>query len=389
MAGVDAQAAAGAAPAGDRRRHRGRAAFRARGKHPPVCREMVRTLLHGHRYDGSRAERELGLVYTPARETLRRTVDWARAEGLLHESTVREPAPNDVRLRVTYLWARCPVASARTVEQMEQDLRDLIATVQSPHLRALLERVFGPESQTWERVPRRAGGQALPPCVRARTARAHLTVAQAVSALSAIFPGVNRDLAVTGALLHDIGKLDTYAVSDDQIEMTDAGRLHGEIVLGYARIRDEIGADRRASRPSSARRCCTSSSATTAHSSTARRWCRARVRRRSCTWPTTSARSSAASTGSSAGSTPAPSGPATTAAIGTVAYFGAGRRRAAQRSGSPRRVSRQPPSSWRPSSRGTWSRRKAQFAGPAAVRAVRLPLAPFKVGAEWRRTQRS
>ena len=58
-------------------------AFRAAGKHPPVCREMVRTLLHGHRYDGSRAQRELGLVYTPARETLQRTIDWARAEGLL------------------------------------------------------------------------------------------------------------------------------------------------------------------------------------------------------------------------------------------------------------------------------------------------------------------
>ncbi len=46
---------------------------------------MVRTLLHGHRYDGTRAERELGLVYTPADETLRRTVEWARAEGLLQQ----------------------------------------------------------------------------------------------------------------------------------------------------------------------------------------------------------------------------------------------------------------------------------------------------------------
>ena len=44
--------------------------FRARRKHPPVCREMVRTLLHGHRYDGTRAERELGLSYTPPRETI-------------------------------------------------------------------------------------------------------------------------------------------------------------------------------------------------------------------------------------------------------------------------------------------------------------------------------
>jgi len=61
-------------------------AFRARGRQPPVCREFVRTLLHGHRYDGSRAERELGLVYTPARDTLQRTVDWARAEGLLRNA---------------------------------------------------------------------------------------------------------------------------------------------------------------------------------------------------------------------------------------------------------------------------------------------------------------
>jgi dihydroflavonol-4-reductase len=58
-------------------------AFRLARRSPPVCREMVRTLLHGHRYDASRAERELGLSYTPPRETVRRTVEWARAEGLL------------------------------------------------------------------------------------------------------------------------------------------------------------------------------------------------------------------------------------------------------------------------------------------------------------------
>ena len=45
-------------------------AFRVRGRKPPFCREMVRTLLHGHRYDGSRATRELGLEYTPVRETV-------------------------------------------------------------------------------------------------------------------------------------------------------------------------------------------------------------------------------------------------------------------------------------------------------------------------------
>ena len=46
------------------------AAYRLVGKQAPVCREMVRTLVHGHVYDGSRAARELGLDYTPATETL-------------------------------------------------------------------------------------------------------------------------------------------------------------------------------------------------------------------------------------------------------------------------------------------------------------------------------
>jgi dihydroflavonol-4-reductase len=64
------------------------AGFRLVRRSPPVCREMVRTMLHGHRYDGSRAARELGLVYTPVRETFARTVEWAIAQGL-----IRRPLP--------------------------------------------------------------------------------------------------------------------------------------------------------------------------------------------------------------------------------------------------------------------------------------------------------
>ena len=57
--------------------------FKVRGKKAPVCREMVRTMLHGHRYDGSFATQALGLTYTPVGETFRRTIEWARAEGLV------------------------------------------------------------------------------------------------------------------------------------------------------------------------------------------------------------------------------------------------------------------------------------------------------------------
>jgi len=48
-----------------------------------ICRARIRTILHGHRYDGSRATRELGLSYTPAADTFRGTIEWAVAEGLV------------------------------------------------------------------------------------------------------------------------------------------------------------------------------------------------------------------------------------------------------------------------------------------------------------------
>jgi dihydroflavonol-4-reductase len=59
------------------------AGYRAARRHPPFCRAMVRTMIHGHAYDGSRAAAELGLRYTPVEDTLRRTLEWARAEGLV------------------------------------------------------------------------------------------------------------------------------------------------------------------------------------------------------------------------------------------------------------------------------------------------------------------
>ena len=129
---------------------------------------------------------------------------------------------------------------ARTVEHMEAEIRELLATIQQPHLRVLLERVFGRESELW------AAYRMAPAAKFFHQAYVHgllehcLEVAQAVSAISATFAGIDREVAVTGALLHDIGKLDAYSDlsgSDQAIELTDAGRLHGEIALGYYRIR--------------------------------------------------------------------------------------------------------------------------------------------------------
>ena len=62
---------------------------------PVVCRESLRALVHGHRYDGSRAERELGVRYRSAEETLRRTAAWLVEQGAAPTSALvprRAPA---------------------------------------------------------------------------------------------------------------------------------------------------------------------------------------------------------------------------------------------------------------------------------------------------------
>jgi len=128
----------------------------------------------------------------------------------------------------------------RPAAAMEADLRVLIGSIRAPHLRMLLDQVLGPGAPAWELY------RIAPAAKRFHQAYAHgllehcLTVAQAVAAMAETFPGIDRDVAVAGALLHDIGKLEAYTTDPACIEMTDAGKLHGEIPLGYYRIRRAI-----------------------------------------------------------------------------------------------------------------------------------------------------
>jgi 3'-5' exoribonuclease len=181
---------------------------------------------------------------------------WEDAEPTAAAATVGALVRVRGRLRVSDrhgaeldLFAMCPAEPGsydevalldgppRSAAQMEADLRELLATIQDRDLRRLLEVVFGEGSATWARY------RAAPAAKRFHQAYRHgllehsLSVAQAVSAISATFTGIDRDVAVAGALLHDVGKLDAYAFAGGAIEMTDAGKLLGEIPLGYYRVR--------------------------------------------------------------------------------------------------------------------------------------------------------
>jgi 3'-5' exoribonuclease len=128
----------------------------------------------------------------------------------------------------------------RDVGQMEDDLRELVQTIQDRHLRRLLDILLGPGSHVWQAYRVAPAAKYYHQAYRHGLLEHCVTVAQAVSATSATFPGLDRDVAVTGALLHDVGKLEAYAFEGHSIELSDAGKLQGEIPLGYYRVRRAI-----------------------------------------------------------------------------------------------------------------------------------------------------
>jgi 3'-5' exoribonuclease len=184
-------------------------------------------------WEGLAEVQELARAGTPVRVRGRYTVH-PRFGPQINLRELGEPAPG------SYSPDDLHDGPTRAVEQMETEVRELLGTIQQPHLRELLERVFGESSELW------AGYRVAPAAKYYHQAYRHgllehcLGVAQAVSAISATFPGIDRDVAVTGALLHDIGKLEAYAEDAGAIDLTDAGRLQGEIALGYYRIRRMI-----------------------------------------------------------------------------------------------------------------------------------------------------
>ncbi len=147
---------------------------------------------------------------------------------------MREAEPDEYRA------ADLAPESEVSFDRLESDLRALLGTVQDPQLGDLLDVFFGEGSEIWARFRDAPAAKVYHQAYRHGLLEHTLSVAQAVSAAAAFFPGIDRDVAVTGALLHDIGKTEAYNDDPLAIDLTNAGRLEGEIPLGYYLVRRQI-----------------------------------------------------------------------------------------------------------------------------------------------------
>ena len=130
-----------------------------------------------------------------------------------------------------------PAASA---EQMEAGLRRLIGTVRNPYLAEVLDALYGDHAEVWQRFRRAPAAKFYHQAYAHGLLEHTLSVGEAVSVVSNAFSGIDRDLAVTGALVHDIGKIEAYGSDPFAIDLTDDGKLLGEIPLGYYLVRTHI-----------------------------------------------------------------------------------------------------------------------------------------------------
>jgi 3'-5' exoribonuclease len=248
----------------------GGAPARASAPDPPSARVPLRDLEDGQRVKGIYAVRErelrrkrngepwLRLVLGDASGTAE-AVAWEDAETLyalaapgtaVEVGGVFEMSERwGAKIKLSGLGEAAPdsfdptdlaAGSEVSFEDLEGKLRQLLETVQEPQLRDLLDRFFGERSEIWARFRDAPAAKVYHQAYRHGLLEHTVSVAQAVSAAANFFPGIDREVAVAGALLHDIGK--TVAYNDDPlaIDLTDAGRLQGEIPLGYYTVRREI-----------------------------------------------------------------------------------------------------------------------------------------------------
>ncbi len=101
----------------------------------------------------------------------------------------------------------------------------LIASVQEPHLRQLLERVFPPEQKTREMFCQAVAAQSMHHAYRGGLLEHSVEVAELCDRACLVLPSLKRDFLVTCALLHDIGKLEEMRHGIGAGEYTESGTL--------------------------------------------------------------------------------------------------------------------------------------------------------------------
>lgn len=127
----------------------------------------------------------------------------------------------------------------RNVEEMYAELIKLVQSVTEPHLNKLLSSFFVEDIEFMNRFKNHSAAKTVHHGFIGGLLEHTLGVANLCSYMASCYKILDRDLLLTAALFHDIGKLDEISPFPDN-DYTDEGQLLGHIYIGAEKIKDRM-----------------------------------------------------------------------------------------------------------------------------------------------------
>lgn len=125
--------------------------------------------------------------------------------------------------------------TTRNIDEMYRELLELIAMVKEPHLQELLQSFFVRDKDFAARFKRHSAAKAVHHGFIGGLLEHTLGVAKLCAFFADTYEILNKDLLLTAAVFHDMGKMEEISPFPEN-DYTDDGNLLGHIYIGASQI---------------------------------------------------------------------------------------------------------------------------------------------------------
>lgn len=119
----------------------------------------------------------------------------------------------------------------KDIDTMYRELQEYIASIKDPFLKTLAEDFFVKNAEFAKRFKRHSAAKAIHHSFIGGLLEHTLSVVKLCDYYSGSYPIINRDMLITAAMFHDIGKMEELSTFPEN-DYTDDGQLLGHIFIG-------------------------------------------------------------------------------------------------------------------------------------------------------------